>query len=67
MLAHLHPAPGGPADELVRGRRRARDAVLAADHRAEHVVRAEAVDVGRVDVLDRNAERALQLGSLAQP
>ena len=39
-LPHLHAALGRAADELARGSGRTRHAVLAADHRAEHVVRA---------------------------
>ncbi len=66
-LAHLHSALDRAANHLARHCRRVGDAVLAADHRAEHVVHAQPVDLARIAVLDRHAERALQLGALLEP
>jgi hypothetical protein len=65
-LSHLHPTLGRAPDELPRGGGRVGHAVLTADHGAEHIVDAQAVDLGGVAVLDRDAERALKLGAFLQ-
>ena len=60
-LAHLHPAPHRPPHELARHAAGIGDPVLPARHRADDVVRPQAVHPGRIDPLHRDAEPALRL------
>ena len=60
MLAHLHPTRGGAAHELAGDARGIGDAVLAADHRREHVVATKDGPFVRRDPLDRHAQLSLR-------
>src|SRR5215218_889687 len=65
-LPHLHAELGREADELARHSRRVSGAVRLADDGTEHVGGAQALDVRRVDRLDRDAELLLDRPTLMQ-
>ena len=66
-FAHLHPTLGRTPHELARNLAGLGDTVFEAEHGSLNVVGAEAADPARVDLLDRHAEPALQLGTPEQP
>jgi hypothetical protein len=65
-LEHLDAELERASHELARHPGRVGEAVLAADGRAQDVVRVQPLDVGRVDALDRYAELGLELPPLVE-
>ncbi len=68
-LEHLDAKRGRSANDFTGERGRIGDAVRRAEHASEHVVSREPrhdPGVDRVDSLDRNTERGLQLAALLQ-
>jgi hypothetical protein len=55
LLAELHPTPDRLLDEVPRHTSGIRNAVLAADHRADHVVDPKPGHEGRIHLLHRHS------------